>query len=110
MSRKQTISTPCTTTSMAVANSSQWSRIHLDFAWPYMGHMFLVIVDVHSKWLDGHIMSKITSSKTIEVLRSVFATYGLPQTLVTDNGPLFTSDKFAQFMALNGIKYVKSAP
>ena len=50
-----------------------WSRVHLDFAGPYMGHMFLVIVDAHSKWLDAHVLSTITSSKTIEVLRSVFA-------------------------------------
>ena len=26
-----------------------WSRLHLDFAGPYMGDMFLVIVDAHSK-------------------------------------------------------------
>ena len=90
--------------------SQLWSRVHLDFAGPYMGHMFLVIVDAHSKWLDAHIMSAITSLKTIEVLRSVFAIYGLPQTIVTDNGPSFTSEEFAQFMARNGIKHVKSAP
>jgi transposase InsO family protein len=90
--------------------SQPWSRVHLDFAGPYMGHMFLVIVDAHSKWLDAHIMSSITSSKITEVLRSVFAIHGLPQTIVTDNGPSFTSDEFAQFMARNGIKHVKSAP
>lgn len=32
--------------------STPWSRLHLDFAGPYMGHMFLVIVDAHSK-VDG---------------------------------------------------------
>ena len=84
-----------------------WSRVHLDFAGPYMGHMFLVIVDAHSKWLDAHVLSTITSSKTIEVLRSVFAIYGLPQTIVTDNGPSFTSDEFARFMTGNGIKHIK---
>ena len=42
-----------------------WSRLHLDFAGPYMGHMYLVIVDACSKWLDAHIMSTISSEKTI---------------------------------------------
>ena len=44
-----------------------WSHIP-DFAGPFMGHKFLVIMDAHSKWLDAHIMSSITSAKTIEVL------------------------------------------
>ena len=59
-----------------------WSRLHLDFAGPYMGHMFLVIVDAHSKWLDAHIMSSITSAKTIETLRSEFAIHGCPCVIV----------------------------
>ena len=84
--------------------SQPWSRLHLDFARPYMGHMFLVIIDAHSKWLDAHIMTSITSKKTITVLRSVFATHGLPQKVVTDNGPSFTSNEFRQFIAANRIQ------
>ena len=75
-----------------------------------MGQMFLVIVDAHSKWLDAHIMSSITSTKTIQVLRSVFATHGLPQKVVTDNGTSFTSQEFQEFMKANGIKHVTSSP
>ena len=35
--------------------SQPWSRIHLDFAGPFLDHMFLVIVDAHSKWIDVHL-------------------------------------------------------
>ena len=87
-----------------------WTRLHLDFAGPYMGHMFLIIVDACSKWLDAYILSTISSSKTIETLRTVFATHGLPQTIVTDNGSSFTSEEFKQFMEKNGIKHITSAP
>ena len=31
---------------------SPWVRIHLDFAGPYLGKMFLVFMDLYSKWLD----------------------------------------------------------
>jgi len=65
--------------------SEPWSRLHLDFAGPFMGHMFLLLVDAHSKWLDVHLMDSITSSKTIEKLRMVFATHGLPRKVVIDN-------------------------
>ena len=75
-----------------------WSRVHLDFAGPFMGSMFLVTVDAHSKWLDVQIMSSITALKTIEKLRQVFATHGLPYKIVTDNGPTFISHEFKQFL------------
>ena len=87
-----------------------WSRLHLDFAGPFCGHMFLVLVDSHSKWMDIQIMHSITSEKTIEKLGIIFATHGLPQKIVTDNGPSFTSKEFEDFMQRNGIKHVKSAP
>ena len=56
------------------------------------------------------IMSSITSARTIETLRSVFATHGLPRVIVTDNGSSFTSDEFKTFVRKNGIKHVTSAP
>ena len=87
-----------------------WKRIHIDFAGPFRGLTFMVIVDAHSKWPEAEIMSSTSSSKTIEVLRSMFARYGIPEQLVSDNGPQFTSDEFQQFMKGNGIKHIRSAP
>ena len=87
-----------------------WSRIHLDFAGPFLNNMFLVIVDAHSKWMDVHVMQSITSRKTIEVLRRVFANHGLPRKVVTDNGPSFTSEEFNTFLSDNGIIHITTAP
>ena len=55
-------------------------------------------------------MSSITSTKTIEILHTVFATRGLPQKIVTDNGPSFVSQEFEAFLTVNGIKHITSAP
>lgn len=49
-------------------------------------------------------MTTTTSSKTIEVLRNIFACYRLPEEVVSDNGPQFTSSEFKQFLRGNGIK------
>ena len=57
--------------------------------------MFLVAVDAHSKWPEVHIMKETTAAKTIDILRTMFASYGLPEQLVTDNGPQCVSEDFA---------------
>ncbi|KAK7095401.1 hypothetical protein V1264_006813 [Littorina saxatilis] len=87
-----------------------WSRLHVDYAGPFMGKMFLVVIDAHSKWMDAYPMNSSTSAATIEKLRQSFAIHGLPETLVSDNGPCFTSEEFEEFMHRNGIKHIKSAP
>ena len=48
--------------------------------------------------------------ETIEVLRSMFVQHGLPEQLVSDNGPQFTSTEFAEFLKGNQIKHIMSAP
>ena len=53
-------------------------------------------------------MTSITSAKTIERLRLIFATHGLPLKIVTDNGASFTSSEFRNYMQLNGIKHPSS--
>ena len=50
-----------------------WSRLHVDYAGPLYGHMFLVVIDVHSKWIEAFCVSSTTSSITIEKLRMLFA-------------------------------------
>ena len=87
-----------------------WDRLHLDYAGPFMGKMFLVIIDAHSKWMDVHVTSSATAMATIEKLRVTFATRGIPVTVVTDNGTNFTSREFENFMKSNGIAHVKTAP
>ncbi|XP_041475767.1 uncharacterized protein K02A2.6-like [Lytechinus variegatus] len=90
--------------------SKPWSRIHVDYAGPVEGKMLLVIVDAYSKWIDVHITNKSTSEATIDKLREVFSAQGLPQTLVSDNGPCFTSEEFAMFMKMNAINHIRGAP
>ena len=90
--------------------SQPWMRVHVDFCGPVMGKMILVVVDAHSKWIEAHPMQSITSSMTVEKLRSIFATHGVPAILVSDNGPSLVSAEFKRFMQRNGIKHVTTAP
>ena len=87
-----------------------WSRVHVDYAGPFMGKMFLLIIDAHSKWMDIHCVNSATSSATIEKLRTTFASHGLPEIVVSDNGSNFVSSEFKSFLQKNGIKHITSAP
>jgi len=51
-----------------------------------------------------------TFQATIRALRQLFAAHGLPQQLVSDNGPQFSSEEFATFLAKNGVKHIRSSP
>ena len=55
-------------------------------------------------------MFSTISSKTVDELRCLFTMYGLPEQLVTDNGPQFVSQEFSSFMKVNGIKHIKMSP
>ena len=90
--------------------SRPWQRIHVDFAGPFLGKSFLVVVDAHSKWPEVFEMSSTTASKTIATLRHLFSAYGLPEQLVSDNGPQFVSEEFQTFMKQNGVKHIRCAP
>nr|XP_006817281.1 PREDICTED: uncharacterized protein K02A2.6-like [Saccoglossus kowalevskii] len=90
--------------------TSPWQRIHVDYAGPFQGQMFLVVIDAHSKWSEVVPTSTTTATKTIEILRTIFARFGIPETLVSDNGSQFVSDEFTDFMKRNGIKHIISAP
>lgn len=57
--------------------------------------MYLGATNAYFKWMDVHIMHTTTIAK----LREIFASHALPETLVTDNGPKFTSMEFANFLA-----------
>ncbi|CAH2086484.1 unnamed protein product [Euphydryas editha] len=87
-----------------------WKRLHADFAGPFMGHMWLIVMDAHSKWPEVAKMKLTTSSATIKCLRSIFARFGLPEQFVTDNGPQWTSAEFITFCKNNNIRHICTAP
>ena len=87
-----------------------WQRVHVDFAGPFLGKTFLIVVDAHSKWPEVMEMTSTTALKTIMELRKLFAAYGLPEQLVSDNGPQFVSEEFAILLKSNGIKHIRCSP
>ena len=75
-----------------------------------MGQLFLIVIDACSKWIEVYLTSSTGATATIEKLLQAFASYGLPEMVVSDNGSGFASEKFSDLMARNRILHVKTAP
>ena len=72
--------------------------------------MFLIVIDTHSKWIEAFCTPTATSKAVIEELRTLFSRFGLPETIVSDNGTCFVSIEFEAFLKSNGIRHHTSAP
>ena len=81
-----------------------WARLHVDYAGPLYGHMFLVVIDANSKWIEAFCVSSATRaganeiSIMIDTLRMLYAQFGLPEIIVSDNGSCFVSEEFESFL------------
>ena len=46
----------------------------------------------------------------IAAAKELFATYGIPDTVISDNGPCFSAVPFQEFAARYGLVYTTSSP
>ena len=58
----------------------------------------LIVVDYASSYVNIANLSETTSSYVILYLRSIFARHGIPETVVSYNGPQYASYQFARFV------------
>ncbi|CAF1421754.1 unnamed protein product [Adineta ricciae] len=88
-----------------------WSRVHMDFAGPFWGSKWLLLVDAKSKFPFVADMQNDTSASNLsKVLDHVIDWFGPPDSLVSDNGPPFNSYAMRQFYSKYGITHVTTAP
>lgn len=80
-----------------------WSKVAIDVTGPfatapYHQRFIVVVIDYHSKYPEVLLTGNMTSSTIIRWLKEVFARYGNPDILVSDNGTNFTSTEFSRFL------------
>lgn len=87
------------------------SHVHVDFAGPMAGgKMYLFVIDAHSKWMEVVPMGVCSPLMTIQVLQTQFTQFGIPKTIVYNNGPKFVARKFENFRKANGFRCIQVAP
>ncbi|KAK7106117.1 hypothetical protein V1264_017410 [Littorina saxatilis] len=86
-----------------------WERVGMDFLTLH-GKVYLSIVDYYSRWVETKLLKSESSAETINQIKSVFAVHGIPDVVVSDNGPQFSSNEFTSFAASYGFTHVTSSP
>ena len=86
-----------------------FERVHIDF-YEKRSLTYFILCDSYSKWLHVSYMPNTKARTVISELMSIFAQFGLPKCLVSDNGPPFDSNEYAQFCTQYNIKILHSPP
>jgi hypothetical protein len=90
--------------------SKAWSKIAVDIVGELHGltHRYAItVMDYHSRWPEVRLVNTVTSESVIEFLSELFARWGLPEELVSDNGRQFVSREFEGFLISAGVKHTK---
>ena len=86
-----------------------WQKIGTDLFF-MNGSNYLVAVDYFSRYFETIKLKSTTSGSIIEGLKSFFSRYGIPEIVVSDNGPQYSSREFAEFAASYQFQHTTSSP
>ena len=99
---------PLTMTEMP---SRPWTVLHADLCGPFpSGESLLVLVDSCSRWPEVFILKSTTAAVIINRMKSCFAVHGLPEEIVTDNGPQFVAEEFDSYLRDHSITHRRVTP
>ena len=75
-----------------------WNKVACDL-FVLDGTQYCLVTDFYSKYPEVINLGQSSTTKSVvNSLKTVFSRHGIPQTLVTDNGPCFASHEFKKFV------------
>ena len=86
-----------------------WAKIGIDLS-ELHNLVLLVICDYYSNFIEVERITHTTTGGVTKALKAQFARYGVPDTVVSDNGPQLSSKEFATFSKSWGFTHVMSSP
>ena len=97
--------------SRVLSPSAPWQDSSADLLGPLpTGESTLVAVDYYSRFLEVAILKSTTSTKIIMAITPMFARFGVPFSLRTDNGPQFVFEEFESFLQAYGVEHCRTTP
>ena len=89
--------------------SLPWQKVATDLL-DLQNRMYLLVVDYYSRYVELAKLTSTTSPTIIQHLKSIFARHGVPESVVSDNGPQYSSNAFATFAEEYGFTHITSSP
>ena len=89
--------------------SRPWERITTDL-YELRGKVYLIVVDYYSRCFEIKEFRNETPRGVIQALKELFAIYGIPDLIMSDNGPQYSADLFRQFATKYGFVHTTSSP
>ncbi len=86
-----------------------WQKVGSDL-FEFDHEQYIVLVDYYSNFIEVDKVKNIKSPTIIHICKQHFARYGIPEMMITDNGPAYASADFAFFSRSYGFKHVTSSP
>ena len=88
-----------------------WQSVDLDFLGPLpSGDYILVAIDAYSRFPEVFVVRSTSFYATVKHLNKLLSSYGIPETIKTDNGPPFKSWNFKKFAKKMGFKHRRITP
>ena len=82
-----------------------WAKVGADLC-DLNGRTLLVVCDYFSGFIEVERLQSTTIGAVSKALKVLFARYGVPNVLMTDNGPQFASAEFVSFATRWGLQHV----
>nr|XP_054917172.1 uncharacterized protein K02A2.6-like [Dermacentor andersoni]XP_054921513.1 uncharacterized protein K02A2.6-like isoform X1 [Dermacentor andersoni] len=89
-----------------------WQKLGMDIIGPLnmsYPRYLVTLVDYYSKWPEVLGTNSISTDDVIKLLDWAFSREGLPDSIVTDNGPQFVSKQFKDYLKEKGIAHFFSS-
>jgi transposase InsO family protein len=86
-----------------------WQKVATDI-FTIKSRNYLITVDYYSQYFEIDFLADTLSETVIHKLKLNFARHGIPDILISDNGPQFSSHDFSKFCNNWNIKYEPISP
>ena len=88
-----------------------WKEVAVDFTGPFAGGEYLlVVIDEYSRFPEVEIVYSTSANAVITKLDAIFARQGIPEVLITDNGPPFNGEQFNSWAKYIGFAHRHITP